>query len=260
MKVLQIDDSPQICEMFADMFDGEHNSIKSVNDGRTGLDLTIKNDFDLILLDIRMPHYSGMDFLQDLKKQRPSELKKVVVTSLLQFDEIQMNELMNFGIHSVEKKPTNFQQIEALQKTISQKPIGKKPQSMKILIIDDHPENASMLSNFFNSKGFQTKIAKEPWDGFKYIEDEQFDAILLEMDRQEFNGMQIIKMLATKEILKDQNIFILPSRFGHNNKIKELLERDGINGILKNPIEPEEILKTITRGIYFQKRITLENP
>ena len=108
VKVLQIDDSPQICEMFADMFVGEENAIESVNDGKTGLEKIIKNDYDLILLDIRMPGYSGIDFLHDLKKQKPSELKKIVVTSLLQFDERQTKELMELGIHSIEKKPTSF--------------------------------------------------------------------------------------------------------------------------------------------------------
>ena len=111
MKVLQIDDSPQICEMYADMFTADGNTIKSVNDGKEGLEIVIKNDYDLILLDIRMQSYSGMDFLQDLKEQRPSELKKIVVTSMLQFNETQVKELMNFGIHSVEKKPSNFQQL-----------------------------------------------------------------------------------------------------------------------------------------------------
>jgi len=65
VKVLQIDDSPQICEMYAAMFTADSSTIKSVNDGKIGLELVLKNDFDLILLDIRMPEYGGRDFLQD---------------------------------------------------------------------------------------------------------------------------------------------------------------------------------------------------
>jgi len=37
----------------------------------------LKNDYDLILLDICMLRYSGMDFIHDLKAKRPSEMKKV---------------------------------------------------------------------------------------------------------------------------------------------------------------------------------------
>jgi CheY-like chemotaxis protein len=116
MKILHIDDSPVICELYADMFTADNHAFESVTDGRDGLKLVLKNDYDLILLDMCMAKYSGRDFLRDLKKQRPTELKKVVVTSVLQFSENQVQELMKFGIHSVDEKPKDLQQLERIQK------------------------------------------------------------------------------------------------------------------------------------------------
>ena len=118
MKVLHIDDSPEISGLYSDMFTVDNHTVESIHDGQEGLDLVLKNDYDLILLDMCMPKYSGMDFLRDLKKQRPSELRKVVVTSVLQFNETQIKELKKFGIHSVEEKPTDIQQLETLQKNM----------------------------------------------------------------------------------------------------------------------------------------------
>ena len=258
MKVLQIDDSPQICEMYAAMFTADSSTIKSVNDGKTGLELVLKNDYDLILLDIRMPEYDGRDFLQDLKEQRPSELKKIVVTSLLQFDQTEIKDLMEFGIHSVERKPSNFQQIETLQKNVFKNRSEKMLNSMRILIIDDTPETTTMLSKFFNSKGFQTTVTNDPWKGFKFIQDEQFDVILLDISMPELSGLQIIGLLATDEILKDQNIFLFSANFGHDNQIKDLLRRDGISGCLKKPMDLNEILKIITKNFNVQKITTPE--
>lgn len=255
MKVLQIDDSPQICEMFADMFTVEGNTIKSVNDGKAGLELVVKNDYDLILLDIRMPEYSGVDFLKDLKEKRPSELKKIVVTSLLEFSETQANELMKFGIHSVEKKPSSFQQIETLHKKVNKKERIGTP---RMLIINDQPETTTMFSKFFSSHGFQTTVTKDPWEGFLHIQKEQFDIILLDMYLPEFSGIQIIKLLATDEILQDQNIFMLPAPFGHNKEVMDLLNREGINGCLEKSMDLDEILRTVTKDLNFQKTIHSE--
>lgn len=252
MKVLHVDDSPQICDMYADMFTADDSIIQSVNDAKTGLQLVVENDYDLILLDIRMPEYSGMDFLHDLKDQRPSELKKIVVTSMLEFNGNQVKELMKFGIHSVEKKPSNFQQLETLQKDISQNKRTMLDQSLKILIIDHQPEKTTLLSEFFNSKGFQTTVTNDPWEGFRYIQEEQFDVILLDMYTPEFSGLQIINMLATDEILYDQNIFILPAVFDHNKQIKDLIKRDGISGCFNKPLNLNEILTTITKEFNFQ--------
>lgn len=100
------------------MFTTDNHSITSVNDGKDGLKLAVKNDFDLILLDMCMPKYSGLDFLRDLRTQRESELKKVVVVSVLDFNGDQTKELLEFGVHSVEKKPPNLPSLINMQKNM----------------------------------------------------------------------------------------------------------------------------------------------
>ena len=118
MKVLHIDDSPGICELYEDVFTVYNHSVKSVNSGKEGLELALKNDYDLILLDIDMPDYTGVQFLRDLKNKRPSELLKVVVLSVLKFTKTEIKKLLKFGIHSVESKPSDFQTIMDLQRNI----------------------------------------------------------------------------------------------------------------------------------------------
>jgi len=102
--------------MYTDMFTSVYHSIRSVTSGKKGLDLVIKNDYDLILLDMFMPKYSGVEFLRDLKDKRPSELKKVVVVSLLEFNESQVKEFLKFGISSVEEKPSDLQSLVEIEK------------------------------------------------------------------------------------------------------------------------------------------------
>jgi len=118
MKVLHIDDSKEICDLYSDMYTIDNHAINSVNDGKEGLKMVTKDDYDLILLDMMMPNYSGMNFLHDLKIQRPSELKKVVVVSTLELNEEQTKKLVGFGIHSVEDKPPNLQSLVTLQKNM----------------------------------------------------------------------------------------------------------------------------------------------
>jgi hypothetical protein len=60
-------------------------------------------------------------------------------------------------------------------------------------------------------------------------------------------------MLATDEKLQDQNIFILPARFGHNKQTLELLKRDGINGFLEKSMDLNEILQTVTGDFNLQE-------
>ncbi|MDH3386140.1 MAG: response regulator [Nitrosopumilus sp.] len=116
MNILHVDDSPEICQLYADMLSMDNHHVESINDGKEGLDLALKNDYDLILLDVCMPKYSGMEFIHDLKSKRPSEIKKVIVVSVLELTKHQQTELLKLGIHSIEEKPTTIQKLETIKK------------------------------------------------------------------------------------------------------------------------------------------------
>ena len=118
MNILHVDDSPEICQLYADMLSSGNHTVTSINDGKEGLELAIKNTYDLILLDVCMPKYSGMEFIHDLKGKRPSELKKVIIVSVLELRESHKNELLKLGIHSVEEKPSTIQKLETIKKDL----------------------------------------------------------------------------------------------------------------------------------------------
>jgi response regulator of citrate/malate metabolism len=83
-------------------------------------------------------------------------------------------------------------------------------------------------------------------EGLRHIQQEQYDVILLDIYMPEFNGMNIIKILATNEILKDQNIFLFSGADYPGNQIKDFLMREGVNGFLKKPLDLDKLLTTIT--------------
>ena len=116
MKIIHIDDSKEIRELYSEILVSKNHSVKSIHDGKKGLELVTKNDYDLILLDMYMPKYSGIEFLRDLKNTRPIELKKVIIVSLLDFKDDHAKEFLKFGIHSILKKPMNLKELENIEK------------------------------------------------------------------------------------------------------------------------------------------------
>ena len=117
---------------------------------------------------------------------------------------------------------------------------------MKILVIDDNKENTTMLSKFFNAKGFSTYISNDPLGGLRHIQQERFDVVLLNVNMAVIRGIGVIELLASDEILKDQNIFIFSGEDIPDIKVKNLLRRDGVNGFLKKSINLNELLTVIT--------------
>ena len=111
MKILHIEDIPEISAIFSDILKTQNHSFESAIDGKKGLDLVLKNHYDLILLDMCMPNYSGMDFLLDLKDKKSSEIRKVVIVSSLELDEYQTKFLKELGVRSIRQKPISVQNL-----------------------------------------------------------------------------------------------------------------------------------------------------
>jgi len=117
---------------------------------------------------------------------------------------------------------------------------------MKILIVDDDNQTTSMLSKFFNYKGYQIVVSNDAMEGLRHIKKEKYDVILLDINMPVISGINIIQILAAGGKLKDKNIFIFSGADYNQNQIKDLLRRDGVNGFLKKPIELDELLNVIT--------------
>jgi len=112
MKILHVEDTPEICQLYQDFLGILNHNVESVTDGREGLKRLMKNDYDSILLDIAMPSYDGFHFLEDLKRIKPSELKKVTVVSQLDFNDEQLEKFKEYGVNSIQKKTLDLIKYE----------------------------------------------------------------------------------------------------------------------------------------------------
>jgi len=118
--------------------------------------------------------------------------------------------------------------------------------NMKVLIVDDNEDITELLSKFLTTKGFETIVTNDAMEGLRNIQQEHYDVILLDIKMPEISGYNIIQLLATDDILKDQNIFIFSAKVIGDNEIKNLLRKDGVSGVLKKPIHLNDLLTAIT--------------
>ena len=119
--------------------------------------------------------------------------------------------------------------------------------NMKLLVIDDDKDTTTMLSKFFNAKGFQITVTNDPMEGLNHIREEQFDVILLDITMPIVSGIGVIELLAGEGNLQKQNIFVFSGMTLPEVQLRNLLRRDGVNGFLKKPMGPDEILTAITK-------------
>jgi len=71
LRVLLVDDETELVETLAERLELRGIAARAVTSGEDALRLLLDQDFDVVLLDVKMPGISGLDVLKLIRRQRP---------------------------------------------------------------------------------------------------------------------------------------------------------------------------------------------
>lgn len=80
MKILVIEDEARILSFLARGLEAEGYRVEGASDGRDGLARAVRDDWDLVLLDLMLPGLDGLELLDALHRRRP-ELPVVILSA-----------------------------------------------------------------------------------------------------------------------------------------------------------------------------------
>jgi two-component system, OmpR family, response regulator len=108
MKILGIDDNTDINEMLDTVLNGSGHDFIYVKNGTEGLKLIHEKKFDVVLLDLAMPEFSGFDVINSLLKDGLLTKQKVILFTASSVLDSEIAELIKKGIHSCIRKPVDI--------------------------------------------------------------------------------------------------------------------------------------------------------
>jgi two-component system, OmpR family, response regulator len=113
MKLLVIDDNEDITDVVRFYCDSKDLDCTVLNSGSNGLNVIRDNDeFDLILLDLAMPEFSGLDVIKSLKNENLLERRNIVVFTAS--SDPKVLEIGSSGVKGIFKKPFSVDALTAL--------------------------------------------------------------------------------------------------------------------------------------------------
>ncbi len=95
MDILGIDDNTDITELLDTVLNASGHNYSFVNDGESGVKKIQENKYDLVLLDLSMPGFSGEDVLSKLKKEGLINKQKIIIFSASSNSDSDMDEFIS---------------------------------------------------------------------------------------------------------------------------------------------------------------------
>lgn len=80
-KILIVEDDQLFSETLEDFLESENFEVSLAHDGKEALEKSFKNSYDLYLLDVKIPHINGFDFLKELRASG-DDTPAIFITSL----------------------------------------------------------------------------------------------------------------------------------------------------------------------------------
>jgi two-component system, OmpR family, response regulator len=113
MRVLVIDDNKEITDMLSFYLESQGGyECKVINDGKEGLQAITSEDFDVIILDLAMPEFSGLDIINSLKKDNLLEKNRIIVLTASSLNVEETESIVHDGVRAVLKKPISIDELQ----------------------------------------------------------------------------------------------------------------------------------------------------
>ncbi len=186
-RILLVDDNEEFLDSTKDVLENEGYEVATAVSGEEAVQLFGVHNFDVLLMDIKMPGMSGVESLIEIKKLKPGA--KVIMVTAYGVEEL-IREALAEGALAVLHKPLDmplfFRTIDEARKT------GR---GGLILIADDDVALCDNLVDVLTEAGYQVVSAYNGKEAVERAEAHTFDVLLLDMKLPFLNGLEVFRRI-----------------------------------------------------------------
>ena len=111
LKILIVDDNLDMTEVLCKILSMKNHDCTTSNSGEEAIELVKNTQYDLMLLDLSMPGFSGIDVFDSLVNEGLITKQKIVFLTATDLESNQINEMKKKGLSGVITKPIKIDKI-----------------------------------------------------------------------------------------------------------------------------------------------------
>jgi two-component system, sensor histidine kinase and response regulator len=122
-----------------------------------------------------------------------------------------------------------------------------------ILIVDDNPQNLQVLGRLLQDKNYKIEFATNGKAALEWLDSEQFDLILLDINMPEMNGFEVCQKIKSNEKLSKVPIIFLTADTDRESVLKGF--EMGAQDFITKPFDSRELLVRVKTHISLKESL-----
>lgn len=229
--------------------------VKAAQSDQETLEIIAREDFDILLIDLRMPGTDGIKLAGSVRKFTAAPMV-LVTSSRLSGDKERAYEV---GFSKVLFKPLRQRELLKTLQTLllgtpaksssetqaSEKSVGPSPSNQKdlVLVAEDNPINSRLAALLLEQLNFRCQIAINGKEALEMLrERDDFTLILMDMQMPEMDGLEATRHIRSGDAgERYQEIPILAVTANALKTDEEACLDAGMTDYLAKPLRPNEV-------------------
>jgi len=250
-EVLVVDDDKSVLILFERLLSKQGVNVKTFDNGNAVIDyLNGDHKIALMILDLLMPDVDGFEVLEKMKENQALKNIPVVIYTgkkLTAKDRNRLSHRYELILQKTHETPdTLLQQLNSLVSRKIEVSIKRKPKlKHKILLAEDDPSGQKLMKHLLNRMGYEVDLAGTGKQVLKYLEENTYDLVLMDMEMPEMDGFTATKEIRKKTVYKDLTIIALTAHAMKEHREKTL--RAGCTDYLSKPVNRTKLEKLLAK-------------
>ena len=227
-----VDDDADVRENLADILRDMGYQTTCAHDGASSLEQVRKGDFEVALLDYKMPDMNGVDLYQQMKKLRPS-MPAILITAWAGSQGA--SDARDEGTWDVLRKPVDMQQLLDRIEQVMQSPL--------ILLVDDDKDFCDSLWQILNDRNCRVSIAHTEIDAIKQLQQSEFQVAIVDLKLGDGDGRAVIERLA--QSTPQAKTVLISGQTNDPQRLMDSIAAGQVHLALPKPVNIDQLLKAI---------------
>lgn len=235
-RILIVEDSKLINDSLGSALKQQGHEIRQAYDFTTALELTQKEKFDYLLLDLILPDGEGEMLLPYAKRL---EIRVVVMTT--DRDSFRRDRLFGYGIVDYIIKDRHFE--DTVNNILNIFKQVESNSSFTLLVVDDSNFIRNNLQMLLSNRGFLVLTAANGKQAFQMLERYPVDGLVADLEMPEMDGFAMMGKIRRHHTFKNLPVIILTGS-NDSNLIAKVIKHD-VKDLIRKPYVIEEVLLKI---------------